>query len=108
MSEGDLQAYQGKPETAEVIRSDGKPLEANVPAYLVWPASPKHEFLRMTTPEIRLVDFGEAFELGSEPKILRTPLPDRWKDRYTTRHTTTKKTQASYWKTGWLSCTWMR
>lgn len=77
MSERDLQTYLGTLETAEVVRSDGKPLEANVPTCLVWPALRKHGFSRTTGPEIRLVDFGGAFEMGNEPKAVRTPLPVR-------------------------------
>lgn len=74
MSTDGLEKQLGIPETAEVLRIDGGPLGSNVPRYLVRPASPKRAVTSVLKPEIRLVDFGEAFLAGEEPKALRTPL----------------------------------
>lgn len=69
----------GKPETALVRRIDGLApgrTEPNVPSYLVRPTSfTKHmrEVLRVN-PFIKIIDFGESFQMPDAPARLHTPL----------------------------------
>lgn len=65
----------GKPEIGHVQRTDGRPLEAGVPEYIVRPAvfwSPS-----WLSHEIKIIDFGESFLQSSVPQILHTPLAVR-------------------------------
>ncbi|KAL2286408.1 hypothetical protein FJTKL_06794 [Diaporthe vaccinii] len=69
----------GKPETGLVRRTDGLAPEKtvpNVPSYLVRPTSfTKHirEALR-ANPFIKIIDFGESFQMPNTPTQLHTPL----------------------------------
>ena len=66
-------AKLGAPETSEVRRKDGLPLEPGVPKYLVWPS----HFLvnrQSALDSIRIIDFGEAFLHTEIPDTLHTPL----------------------------------
>lgn len=66
-----------KPETAPVSRLDGKPLDGNVPSYLVWPAPFRAKELLRASPAVKIIDFGEAFFTDDAPKTLHTPLTVR-------------------------------
>lgn len=74
ISERELIDRLGPPETREVTRDDGRPLEPGIPSYLVWPVSLKMATKSNQKPEVRVVDFGEAFTPPDKPETLRTPL----------------------------------
>lgn len=69
----------GKPETASVRRTDGVAPEKtvpNVPSQLVRPTSfTKHirEILH-ADPFVKIIDFGESFQMPNTPTRLHTPL----------------------------------
>lgn len=69
----------GKPETAQVIRTDGTAVPGNVPAYLVRPASFPIGFCQRlrTASFIKIIGFGQAFLKSQAPKSLDTPLAVR-------------------------------
>lgn len=69
----------GKPEIAQVTRTDGAALPGNVPAYLVRPASLPAGFCQglNTSSSIKIIDFGEAFLKSQPPATLHTPLAVR-------------------------------
>ncbi|KAG8158661.1 hypothetical protein KVR01_011783 [Diaporthe batatas] len=79
LSEEHFREKIGKPETALVTRTNGKASGdpgPNVPPYLVRPTSfTKHirEGLRMN-PYIKIIDFGESFQMPNAPTKLHTPL----------------------------------
>lgn len=61
----------GRPEIHELKRIDGKPLHRGLPKQIV-----KATTWDRWTPDdedIRIIDFGEAFKQGEEPKVLRQP-----------------------------------
>ncbi|RMZ71439.1 CMGC SRPK kinase [Pyrenophora seminiperda CCB06] len=73
LTEAELFQKLGSPETGAVTRKDGKPLEANMPAYLVGPICyPIAESL--SQPHIKIADFGESFLNNDVPKTLHTPV----------------------------------
>lgn len=61
----------GSPENHELKRKDGKSLRKGLPKHIVKATTWAH-----WTPDgedIRIIDFGEAFKQGEEPKVLRQP-----------------------------------
>ncbi|EPE05772.1 serine protein kinase [Ophiostoma piceae UAMH 11346] len=77
MEEDALLRVLGTPETAPVSRLDGRPLDGNVPSYLVWPAPFRAKELLRASPAVKIIDFGEAFFADDSPKTLHTPLTTR-------------------------------
>ena len=77
MSEDDLESHLGRPETADILRIGSNARDPNLPAYLVRPASRKQMPSWSAIPDIRIIDYGEAFMVGEKPHTLRTPLPVR-------------------------------
>ncbi|KAJ4354308.1 uncharacterized protein N0V89_006042 [Didymosphaeria variabile] len=70
ISEAELLSNLGKPETAEIVSEESS--DPNLPRYLVRPST-----FRVTNnkaPDIRLIDFGEAFTKANKPQTLHTPL----------------------------------
>ncbi|KAF4455191.1 hypothetical protein F53441_2429 [Fusarium austroafricanum] len=76
ISERELLRRLGEPEMGPVTRSDGKPLEHNVPTHVVRPACFSLEFMPFS-PSVKIIDFGEAFFNNRPPKTLHTPLSVR-------------------------------
>ncbi|KAL6710042.1 hypothetical protein ACN47E_009833 [Coniothyrium glycines] len=73
LTEAELLEKLRNPEIGTVTRKDGKPLDPNVPAYLVRPTSyPADESL--TQQHIKIIDFGESFSDDDPPDTLHTPL----------------------------------
>lgn len=77
MNEDALLQVLRTPETGPVSRFDGKPLDSNVPPYLVRPASFLTNDLLQASPAVKIIDFGEAFCTDDVPKTLHTPLSVR-------------------------------
>lgn len=71
-AEKDLFEVLGLPETEELVRLDGKPLETGLPKYLVKPAG-WDEWIDEDEEDLRILDFGEGFLQGDEPKTLAQP-----------------------------------
>lgn len=63
----------GDPECGTVQSLDGEPLDPGVPEYLVWPSSYPTDRLS-SSYSIRIVDFGESFQVCDNPQTLYTPL----------------------------------
>lgn len=76
LRESDLLDELGEPEMGLVTRSDGKPLEANVPTHIVRPARFRTSTV-LSSPSIKIIDFGEAFLNSNVPSTLHTPLSVR-------------------------------
>ena len=66
----------GKPEIGLLRRKDGKPLEPDMPKYLIRPTSYPAS-LSMSSRQIKIVDFGESFLSDDIPNMLHTPLAVR-------------------------------
>lgn len=68
-----LMEQLGPPRTSPVVRSDGGVLTTGVPRYLVWPTS-----IRAGVPtegnDVKIIDFGESFQLDDKLESLHTPL----------------------------------
>ena len=65
-----------EPEIRPVGRLDGKPLGENVPSHIVRPAPFRKNDI-LSSPSIKIIDFGEAFLKNNAPKTLHTPLAVR-------------------------------
>ncbi|KAH7554933.1 kinasehypothetical proteinlike protein [Bipolaris maydis] len=63
----------GQPETGRVQRTDRKPLEPNLPAYLVRPASYPIN-IKSSFDTIKIVHFGQSFFNNDSPGAFHTPL----------------------------------
>ncbi|PSN59103.1 kinase-like protein [Corynespora cassiicola Philippines] len=74
LSEAELLSHLGKPDTAEVLPSDHGSVGLSLPKYIVRPGSFHATTSCLGVPEIRLIDFGEAFKKDNKPKTLHTPL----------------------------------
>lgn len=59
-----------------VTRVDGKPVEHNLPTHLVRPALFRIKEL-LSSPVVKIIDFGEAFLNSDAPSTLHTPLSVR-------------------------------
>ncbi|CAJ0549905.1 Ff.00g065000.m01.CDS01 [Fusarium sp. VM40] len=59
-----------------VTRADGKPVEHNLPTHLVRPALFRIKEL-LSSPVVKIIDFGEAFFNSDAPSTLHTPLSVR-------------------------------
>lgn len=77
LGEEEFIARLGRPEIASVTRSDGKPLEPNVPRQIVRPAPFRRSDILLSSPSIKIIDFGEAFSSYAPPNTLHTSLPVR-------------------------------
>jgi serine/threonine-protein kinase SRPK3 len=72
LTEDELLKKLGKTRTGPVTRKDGNPLEANMPAYLVGPASYP---VNLSLPQqIKIIDFGESFPSTDVPETINTPI----------------------------------
>ncbi|KAK7397649.1 hypothetical protein QQX98_012985 [Neonectria punicea] len=67
----------GEPQTGPVSRPDGKPLARNVPSHVVRPAPFRKRDILLSSPSVKIIDFGEAFFNNNAPNTLHTPLPIR-------------------------------
>jgi serine/threonine-protein kinase SRPK3 len=72
LTEDELFEKLGTPRTGPITRKDGEPLEANMPPYLVSPASFRVSL--SAAPHIKIIDFGEAFPSTDVPETLHTPV----------------------------------
>lgn len=61
------------PEYGAVQSLEGEPLDPSVPEYLVWPSSYPTDRVS-SSDSIRIVDFGESFQVYDSPQTLHTPL----------------------------------
>ncbi|KAI1008617.1 hypothetical protein LB504_001391, partial [Fusarium proliferatum] len=79
LSEKDFMARLGEPEMGLVTRRDGKLLLLNIPTYIVLPPSFRNKDIQnlLSSPSIKIIDFGEAFFNFDAPNTLHTPLPVR-------------------------------
>lgn len=68
----ELFAVLGSPEVEELARLDGKPLDNSLPKQLVKSAE-WETWVDEDEEDIRILDFGEAFLQGNEPKVLAQP-----------------------------------
>ncbi|KAI2944570.1 hypothetical protein CBS147321_4269 [Aspergillus niger] len=68
----ELFAVLGSPEVEELARLDGKPLDDSLPKQLVKSAD-WEAWVDEDEEDIRILDFGEAFIQGNEPKVLAQP-----------------------------------
>ncbi|GLB05372.1 hypothetical protein AtubIFM57258_000652 [Aspergillus tubingensis] len=68
----ELFAVLGSPEVEELARLDGKPLDNSLPKQLVRSAE-WETWVDEDEENIRILDFGEAFLQGNEPKVLAQP-----------------------------------
>ena len=73
-SDADLLRSIGEPKTSDVIASSGYSLTAQVPKYLVLPASRPAAAQDSKSCQVKLVDFGEAFLVGQQQRQIRCPL----------------------------------
>ncbi|KAF2789022.1 kinase-like protein [Melanomma pulvis-pyrius CBS 109.77] len=64
----------GLPQIGFVARRDGRPLEPNLPPYLVQTTSYPAEVSLTRHQQIKLVDFGESFFTANAPSKVSTPL----------------------------------
>ncbi|KAK4129914.1 kinase-like protein [Trichocladium antarcticum] len=67
----------GSPYASPVTRLDGECLMSNVPSHIVQPASSRMKDILLSSPTIKVIDFGEAFFKDSVPDTLHTPLSVR-------------------------------
>lgn len=72
LSRDDLFEVIGIPETEDLIRIDGQPLEPGVPKQLVERADWSN-WVDEDEEDIRIIDFGEVFVAGSNPGFLAQP-----------------------------------
>ena len=85
----DLSSFLGNPRISDVVASYGHPLTAQVPKYLVLPASYRSPVQDPSTCQIKLVDFGGACFVGQQAQnrcslIFRAPeaiLGSEWDQR---------------------------
>ncbi|KAF5645960.1 CMGC SRPK kinase [Fusarium tjaetaba] len=79
LSERDFIARLGELEMGLVTRQDGKPLSSNVPTHIVRSSSFRNKDIQslLSSPSIKIIDFGEAFFNFDAPKTLGTPPPVR-------------------------------
>lgn len=70
--EGFLQKV-GTPKIGTVTSDDERPLELNIPKYLVRPASLPVD-VNSSSPSIKIIDYGEVFLNNNAPKTIHTPL----------------------------------
>ncbi|EMT62640.1 Serine/threonine-protein kinase SKY1 [Fusarium odoratissimum] len=77
LSERDFIARLGEPEMGLVTRRDGKSLSSNIPTCIVRPSSFRHKDVQrlLSSPSIKIIDFGEAFFNHDTLNTLHTPLP---------------------------------
>jgi serine/threonine-protein kinase SRPK3 len=61
------------PEIDAIARKDGKPLQPNMPAYLVKPTSFLSD-VSLEQQQIKIIDFGQSFYNDATPEILHNPL----------------------------------
>jgi serine/threonine-protein kinase SRPK3 len=73
-SKKDLFNVLGTPECKELVRLDGKPLNKALPKHLVKIAT-WYGWMGEDYEDIRILDFGESFVQGAEPKKLAQPGP---------------------------------
>lgn len=79
LSERDFIARLGEPEMGLVTRRDGKSLSSNIPTCIVRPSSFRHKDVQrlLSSPSIKIIDFGESFFNYDALNTLHTPLPVR-------------------------------
>lgn len=73
LTEAELLQKLGSPDIGAVTRTDGKPLEPNLPADLVRPTSYPAD-IPLSQQHIKIIDFGESFLNTNVPETLHTPL----------------------------------
>jgi serine/threonine-protein kinase SRPK3 len=67
-----LYGVLGNPESEELVRLDGKALDMGLPRYLV-KAAEWDDWIDEDDEDLRILDLGEAFHQGAEPKHLAQP-----------------------------------
>lgn len=72
VAEEDLFEVLGLPETEELVRLHGKPLDKGLPKHMV-KAAEWDEWVDEDEEDLRVLDLGEAFLQGHEPKTLSQP-----------------------------------
>ena len=72
MNQKDLFDVLGRPESEELARLDGKPLEESLPRQLIKTAG-WDNWTDEDEEDLRIIDFGEAFLQGEEPIKLAQP-----------------------------------
>lgn len=72
MTESSLFKVLGAPESVELARLDGKPLDKGLPNQLVKAAS-WDDWIDEDDEDLRIIDLGEAFLQGAEPTALAQP-----------------------------------
>lgn len=77
LDEGDFFDRLGQPEIGAVSRLDGKSLTHNVPSHVVRPTFFRRRDILLSSPSVKIIDFGEAFLKDNVPGTLHTPLSVR-------------------------------
>ncbi|GFF78035.1 protein kinase dsk1 [Aspergillus lentulus] len=72
VAEEDLFEVLGLPETEQLVRLDGKPLDKGLPKHMV-KAAEWDEWVDEDEEDLRVLDLGEGFFQGHEPKTLSQP-----------------------------------
>ena len=72
LTENDFLKVLGAPESEELARLDGKPLDNGIPNQLV-KAAGWDEWIDEDDEDLRIIDLGESFLQGAEPKTLAQP-----------------------------------
>lgn len=75
-TEEDLFEVLGTPESELLARLDGEPLGKSLPTHLI-KATEWEDWIDEDDEDIRIIDFGEVFLQGKEPKHLAQPGPLR-------------------------------
>jgi len=76
LTETDLFEVTGAPQVEELVRIDGKPLDKGLPNQLVRTVS-WDDWIDEDDEDLRIIDLGEAFLQGAEPKKIPQPGPLR-------------------------------
>lgn len=69
MSEESLFEVLGAPESEELVRIDGKPLDDGLPSHIIKATNWDH-WIDEDDEDLRILDFGETFRQGAEPEDL--------------------------------------
>jgi len=72
LTENEFLKVLGSPELEELARLDGKPLDNGLPNQLV-KAAGWDEWIDEDDEDLRIIDLGESFLQGAEPKMLAQP-----------------------------------
>jgi hypothetical protein len=72
LSEESLFEVLGAPESEELVRIDGKPLDDGLPSHIIKATNWDH-WIDEDDEDLRILDFGETFRQGAEPESLAQP-----------------------------------